>query len=68
MASFNYADLRHVIVAASTRGSGISDFAYVDGDNQKVSVKDVMRHGVFGTRMIAIGSSRGRQAFILGPA
>jgi len=65
MPSFNYADLRHVIVAASTDGSGISDFVYGDGDNQRASVIDNKVHHVLGTTTVELGRYRGRPALVL---
>jgi hypothetical protein len=66
MPSFKYADLRHVIVAASTGGTGISDFVYGDGDSQKASVNDDMMHRVLGTTTVELGHYRGRPALVLG--
>ena len=65
MPSFNYADLRHVIVAASTGGSGISGFVYGDGDNQEASVNDDVMHHVLGTTTVELKRYRGRPALVL---
>jgi len=66
MPTFNYTDLRHLIVAASTGGSGISDFVYGDGDNQKASANDDMMHQVLGATTIELGRYRGRPALVPG--
>lgn len=66
VSGFNYADIRHAIVAASTGGSGLIDFVHSEGKSEKTKARGDDIEIMMDKTIVELGRCRGRPALILG--